>query len=88
MTKAPRARLTPDTPLVREYPIVECQNFEDKSTHENISVCKYVKPRKTGNKTEEWKDIWEDIILKEWISNPSKIDLKWMKIQVITQIAE
>lgn len=81
MAKSPRKRLSPDSPIIHEHVIIDTQDIKDIETWENITICKYVQPRKNG-------DNWEDVVMKEWVSNPSKIDLLWMKIRVEKSIVE
>lgn len=85
MAKAARVRLGVDTPLIREFPISAVQNFDDRETGKNVSVCKYLKPYNEGTKDEPK---WVDRVYKEWVENPQKINLLGAKIRVETSIVE
>lgn len=65
-------------PLTKSYMIIEAIPY---SKDENVTICKYVKRMKSG-------DVWEDKVVTEFVSNPKKIDLLWLKIEYETRIAE
>ena len=74
-----RSRLSVEFPLIREYKIADVQDYTDKTTGENISVCKYVKRSKVG-------DTWQDVLAKEFIENPLKYDLVGKVLKITTEI--
>lgn len=84
-TKQPRQRLSPQSPLVRDHVIIDTQDFVDKETGENITICKYVKPYNEGTPKDPK---WVDRVYKEWVSNPEKFELRGLKIRTQISIAE
>lgn len=83
MAKTTRTRLSPDTPIIKEYQIFEANDYLDKESQQNISVAKFVKPYNEGTRE---SPKWVDRVYKEFVQNDTKIDLKWMKIRVTTEI--
>lgn len=81
--KTPVSRVGVGYPLVREYRIADMELYRND---ESVSICKYVKRRKTDKKTPEGKDIYEDYLATEWVFNPEKIDLRGSSIKVTTEI--
>lgn len=83
MAQKARQRLGVDAPLVSEYEIISQEIFRNDPT---ISICSYVKRKKTWQKRADGTDEWVDVVEKEWVLNPEKYDLKWMKIRRETSL--
>jgi len=79
MAKTVQNRLSPTQSLVREYTISDTRDVSN-----GLTICKYIKWRNSWTKE---SPKWVDEVLEEWVENPSKMDLIWMKIRVIKELA-